>query len=77
MGELQPVSDWRRVLRRAWSIRWLAAAGVFSAAEVALPILHPVIRWLPDGTFAMVAGLCTGAAFVSRLVAQKNMKDGA
>ena len=64
--------DWRRVLRRAWSIRLLLLAGGFSAAEVALPFLEPSI---PPGIFAALSGLAAGGAFVARLVAQKGISD--
>ena len=64
--------DASRVLRRAWSIRFIVIAGVFSAAEVALPLLHGVVD-VPAGLFALLSGLATGGAFVSRLLAQSNL----
>ena len=64
--------DASRVLRRAWSIRFIVIAGAFSAAEVALPLLDGLLPIGP-GVFAMLSGLATGAAFVSRLVAQSNL----
>ncbi|GLS29971.1 hypothetical protein SAMN04488498_104324 [Mesorhizobium albiziae] len=63
------VANWRRVLRRAWSIRLIIAAGALSGAEVALPILDGVID-IPRGTFAAISLAVTAAAFVARLVAQ-------
>lgn len=66
------VSDWRRVLRRAWSIRLVLLAGVLSAIEVTLPFLEPRF---PPGIFAAASGLAAGAAFVARLVAQKGLKN--
>lgn len=64
--------DWKRVLRRAWSIRLVLLAGVFSAAEVTLPFLEPSI---PPGIFAALSGLAAGGAFIARLVAQKGLSD--
>jgi len=66
------VSDWSRVLRRAWSIRLVLLAGAFSAAEVALPFFEPSI---PTGLFAAASGLAAGGAFVARLVAQKGVSN--
>jgi hypothetical protein len=66
------VSDWSRVLRRAWSIRLVIAAGVLSAVEVALPFFEPSF---PPGIFAAASGLAAGGAFVARLVAQKGLKN--
>jgi len=65
------VANWRRVLRRAWSIRLLVIAGVLSGAEVALPIIDGVLP-VPPGVFAALSGIITAAAFVARLTAQKD-----
>lgn len=70
MMRLSP--DAARILRRAWSIRFILLAGVFSAAEVALPLLDGLIPVGP-GVFAALSGIATGGAFVSRLVAQSNL----
>lgn len=66
------IADWKRVVRKAWSIRLLLLAGVLSAAEVALPFFGDT---LPRGWFAALSALSVGAAFVARLVAQKSMSD--
>ncbi|MEO9789414.1 MAG: hypothetical protein ABJF67_17655 [Aurantimonas coralicida] len=65
--------DWKAILRRAWSVRFMVAAFVFSALEIALPMLDGLLPIAP-GIFAAMTGLSTGAAFVSRLVAQKNLE---
>lgn len=70
---MQLASDWRRVLRRAWSIRFVIAAGALSAAEVILPFFEPSI---PRGLFAAASGLATGGAFIARLMAQKGFSNG-
>lgn len=62
------LSDWPTVLRHAWSVRWIVAAGIFSALELILPALD---GWIPHGPCAIAAGICSGAAFVSRLLAQR------
>ena len=62
--------NWRQIVRRAWSIRLMLLAGVLSAVEVALPFFDGDI---PRGTFAALSGLATGAAFVARLVAQRDL----
>lgn len=61
--------DWKKIVRHAWSIRWLAAAGVFSAAEAALPLIQGVLA-IPAGLFAALSAVAVGGAFVSRLIAQ-------
>ncbi|MBO6858490.1 hypothetical protein [Roseibium sp.] len=67
------VNDWRRVLRRAWSVRLLILAGLLSGAEVALPFLGDFIE---PGRLAALSGLATAGAFVARIVAQKDFEDG-
>lgn len=67
------IADWKRVVRKAWSIRLLLLAGVLSAFEVALPFFGD---GMPRGTFAALSGLSVGGAFVARLLAQKDMANG-
>lgn len=64
-------ADWRRVLRRAWSIRLMIIAGILSGIEVALPLAGDLVP-VPVGIFAGLSALTTAGAFVARLVAQKD-----
>jgi hypothetical protein len=68
------VADWRRVLRRAWSIRLMILAGLLSGIEAALPLLDGYVD-IPPRLFAVLSGLTVAAAFVARLVAQKDISD--
>ncbi|PZU22196.1 MAG: hypothetical protein DI589_11985 [Shinella sp.] len=68
------VSNWRDVLRRAWSIRLLLLAGVLSGLEVALPLIDGVYE-IPRGVFAALSGVTVAGAFVARIVAQKGLSD--
>lgn len=68
---MQLVSNWRAVFARAWSVRFILLAFLFTTLEVALPLLNA--GNIPPGVFAALTGLCTGAAFVSRLVAQSSI----
>jgi hypothetical protein len=67
------VANWREVLRHAWSVRLLALAAVLSGLEVALPFLG--FLPIPAGSFALLSGLTTAAAFIARLVAQKQFAE--
>jgi hypothetical protein len=69
------VQNWRRVLKRAWSIRLMMIAGLLSGLEAALPLLGGLYA-IPPGILPAVSGLTVTAAFVTRLLAQKDMKDG-
>lgn len=63
------IPEWRLVLKRAWSIRLIAAAGALSGLEVALPFVEPFVA-IPPGMFAALAAATTAAAFVARVLAQ-------
>lgn len=63
-------SDWKDILRRAWSVRFLVLAGVLSGAEVILPFFAQDI---PQGTFAVLSFLAVSGAFISRIVAQRDL----
>ncbi|MES0880498.1 hypothetical protein [Roseibium sp. SCP14] len=67
------ISNWRRVLRRAWSVRLMIFAALLSGAEVALPFLGDFIE---PGRLALLSALSTAGAFVARILAQRNYRDG-
>lgn len=67
------VANWRRVLRYAWSIRLILLAGLLSGLEVAMPYM--VALPIPTGVFAALSLVVTMAAFVARLVAQKDISN--
>ncbi len=66
------ISNWRRVLRNAWSVRLMILAALLSGAEVALPFLGDFIA---PGRLALLSALATSGAFVARFLAQRNMED--
>ena len=67
------VPDWKRIVRKAWSIRLAVLAAVLSGLEVILPMYSAS---LPRGTFVALSFACTCAALVARVVAQPKMRDG-
>lgn len=64
------IPDWHHVLRRAWSMRLAALAGVLTAAEAILPMFAAD---LPRGLFAALSAIAIAGAMIARLVAQKDM----
>ena len=64
--------DWKDILRKAWSIRLMILAGVLSGVEVVLPLF---MHDLPRGLFAVLSMMTISAAFITRLMAQRNMRD--
>lgn len=73
---MQLVANWRRVIKRAWSIRLMILAGILSGLEVifSLPDIAERLDW-PQGLFAAASGLTTMAAFIARLIAQGNVNE--
>lgn len=62
--------NWRQILRKSWSLRFILVAGVLSGCEVALPLIGD--RFEP-GVFAGLSSAFTCAAFIARLIAQKDI----
>lgn len=67
---LSLIPDWHQVLRRAWSMRLAALAGILTAAEAILPMFAAD---LPRGLFAALSAIAIAGAMIARLVAQKDM----
>ncbi len=72
---MQLTSDLARVFRYAWSIRWwVAAAFLFTTLEIGLPLMDGY-ETIPCGVFVAFFGLSSAMAFLSRLMAQKDLSD--
>lgn len=63
--------DWKRLLRKAWSIRLLVLSGLLSGCEVVLPLF---VDTLPRNLFAGLSMLAAIGAGVARVVAQPKME---
>lgn len=68
---MQLKDDWRAIVRKAWSIKFMLLAFVFTSLEVMLPFFNEDI---PRATFAVLSGLSVAGAFVTRLLAQKDVE---
>ena len=66
------ISDWRRVLRKAWSIRLAAVAALLTGCEVVLPLYSDDI---PRSLFAGLTFFFVIGAMIARLVAQKEFSQ--
>jgi hypothetical protein len=63
-------SNWRDILAKAWSVKFIILAGLLTAAEVVLPLFFDAI---PRNLFAVLIGITTAAALVARLIAQQDV----
>ena len=67
---MQLASDWKQILRSAWSVRLLALAALLSVAEVVIPVYYGCSPspWLAVGSL-----LVTLSALFARILAQKEL----
>jgi len=67
--------NWKSILLRAWSVRLILTAALFSGFETALPYAKELgwLEWLPGGTFAILAFLVSFGALIARIVVQNNL----
>lgn len=63
---------WQDILVHAWSVRLMALAAALTGLEVAAPYLSGLLP-IPTGLFAALSGLCSAAALVARVIAQKEI----
>ena len=65
------LDDWRKIARRAWSIRFSLLAALFTATEVVVPMLG---EQLPRGLFVLLAFVASVGATLTRLMVQPEGK---
>ena len=66
------LSNWRAVIRHAWCLRLIVLCFVLNAMEVSVPLLHGLLP-VPQGAFALLAGLSSAGAFLARLLVQREL----
>lgn len=64
-------SNWKDIVKKAWSIKFIILAGLLSASEVILPLFFD---YFDRGTFAVLSFIAVSGAFISRLIAQKDVE---
>ena len=62
--------NWQTLIRKAWSVKFMVLAFLLTMAEVMLPFFSDAV---PPKLFAVLSGLAVAGAFVSRLIAQKDL----
>ena len=67
------IPDWRRVLRRAWSVRLMLLAALLEGAATVLPLFTPMEApvWWGGVVFVVVVAACA-----ARFVKQPKMQHG-
>lgn len=62
--------NWKEILTKAWSIRFIILAGILTGLEIILPLFNESI---PQNLFAALSFVCVSAALIARLVAQRGV----
>lgn len=62
--------NWKAVLTKAWSIRFIVLAGILQGIDLAFTLLAPAKASVG---FVVAAAISTVLAFVARLYAQANL----
>ena len=62
--------NWKEIMRRSWSLRFIIRGGSLSGIEVILPFFSDEIA---RHLFAVLSFVAVAAAFIDRLVAQKGI----
>lgn len=63
--------DWKRIAKKAWSMRLMAVAAFFAGCEAVLPFVDDVLAPRP---MAIIAFVVVVMAMVTRLMMQKGDK---
>lgn len=68
--------DWRKIIKRAWSVRLMMLAAVFGGCDAAIQaaIAMDVRPPISAGWFSILAGVASLAAMVARVVAQRDLE---
>ncbi len=66
------LTNWKKILKKAWSIKLILFAAFLSGVEVVLPLIDAAF---PPGIFAVMSFMVAIAAFIARLVVQQEVAE--
>lgn len=69
---MELLADWKKVFRKAWSVRLALLSAVLSGVEIGVQLLASA---RPTPYFAMAAAVSSMAAGIARVVSQPKMHD--
>lgn len=70
-GGVTLLPEWKRLIRKAWSIRLIVLSGLLSGMEIILPLFVDAI---PRHVFAVLSMLAAIGAGVARVMVQPGME---
>jgi hypothetical protein len=66
------IPNWRKVSRKAYSVRLMYVAAVMTGAEALLPLVSDYFK---RGTFAILTFFVVAGAILARFVVQQELHD--
>lgn len=66
------IPNWRKVAKKAWSVRLMALASVLTGCEAILPLVGDAV---PRGSFAALSFFIVTGALLARFLVQKELHD--
>ncbi len=72
---MKPLPNWRKIARKAWSSQLMILAGLLTGVEAVLSAFGTDFIPLPQWARMILLLSVIGAAFVLRLLAQKDMEE--
>ena len=67
------LDDWKEILQKAWSFKWMFATALFTAVAGIAAFLTP--DFMPMWLIFLIIFISTLGAMVSRFMVQKDMPD--
>ena len=66
------IPNWRKVARKAWSVRLMYLASILTGCEAVLPLVG---GFVPQGAFALLTFFVVMGALLSRFLVQKELHE--
>jgi hypothetical protein len=63
--------EWKELITKAWSLHFIALAALLSGIEAAFNLVD--LTFLPPKLYAFLIVLISSAAYLARLLAQRNL----
>lgn len=68
--------NWKTIVTKAWSVRFMAIAAVLSGLESVAAIAgDSLAKQMPTGLYAAIVAVITALALVARIVAQNSLSN--
>lgn len=69
------ITNWKEVLKKAWSIKFAIAAAVFSGLEAVFMALEGTVPDVPQGLVAGMGATFAAGGIVARVLDQAKVTD--